>query len=89
MLPLEKKRRSTLTAQVARQISAQQNQRWIGWVGDVLVDERGKKSGSWVGRNFAYKPVAIQSVDDLLGKTLKVKVTEASETYLVGKLVAD
>ncbi|MCW4025555.1 MAG: TRAM domain-containing protein [Candidatus Bathyarchaeota archaeon] len=85
----EKKRRSTLAAQVARQISAQQNQRWLGWVGEVLIDERGKKAGSWVGRNFAYKPVVLQSGNDLLGQTLKVKVTKAPETYLVGELVTD
>jgi tRNA A37 methylthiotransferase MiaB len=85
--PLEKKQRSTQAAQVARKISAQQNQKWLGWLGEVLVDERGKKVGSWVGRNFAYKPVVIQSDGDLLGKTFKVRVVEASETYLLGELI--
>jgi tRNA A37 methylthiotransferase MiaB len=84
--PNEKKSRSTQTAQLVRQISARQNQRWVGWVGEVLVDERGKKVGSWVGRNFAYKPVAIQSAENLFGRNLKVKVTEASDTYLVGSI---
>jgi len=46
------------------------------------VDEKGKVEGSWVGRNFAYKPIAIKSNDDLLGKTLKVKVVETLGTYL-------
>jgi MiaB-like tRNA modifying enzyme len=85
--PLEKKQRSTQAAQVARKISAQQNQKWLGWLGEVLVYERGKKVGSWVGRNFAYKPVVIQSDGDLLGKTFKVRVVEASETYLLGELI--
>ena len=83
----EIKRRSTLAAQLAKRISLERNQRWVGWVGEVLVDEKGKVEGSWVGRNFAYKPVAIKSTDDLLGKTVKIKVVEASTTYLKGSLV--
>ncbi len=83
----EIKRRSTVAAQLAKRISFERNQRWVGWVGEVLVDEKGKVEGSWVGRNFAYKPVAIKSTDNLLGKTVRVKVVEASATYLKGALV--
>ena len=83
----EIKRRSTVAAQLAKQVSFERNQRWVGWVGEVLVDEKGKVEGSWVGRNFAYKPVAIKSNDNLLGKTVTVKVVEASTTYLKGALV--
>jgi MiaB/RimO family radical SAM methylthiotransferase len=82
----EIKRRSTVAAQLAKQVSFERNQRWVGWVGEVLVDEKGKVEGSWVGRNFAYKPVAIKSMDNLLGKTLRVKVVEASATYLKGAI---
>ena len=82
----EIKRRSTVAAQLAKQVSFERNQRWVGWVGEVLVDEKGKVEGSWVGRNFAYKPVAIKSTDNLLGKTLRVKVAEAFATYLKGAI---
>jgi MiaB-like tRNA modifying enzyme len=80
----EIKRRSTLVAGLAKRISLEQNKRWVGWVGEVLVDEKGKVEGSWVGRNFAYKPVVIKSSDDFLGKSVRVKVVEASTTYLNG-----
>jgi MiaB-like tRNA modifying enzyme len=80
----EIKRRSTLAAAFAKQISLEQNKRWVGWVGEVLVDEKGKVEGSWVGRNFAYKPVVIKSSDNLLGKSVRVNVVEASTTYLNG-----
>ena len=83
----EIKRRSTVAAQLAKQISSERNRRWVGWIGDMLVDEKGKVEGSWVGRNFAYKPVVIKSNDNLLGKTVKVKVVEALTTYLRGVLV--
>jgi threonylcarbamoyladenosine tRNA methylthiotransferase CDKAL1 len=83
----ETKRRSRVTSELVKRLSAEQNLRWIGWSGEVLVDEKGKFEGSWVGRNFAYKPIVIQSTDNLLGKTLKVKVVEASATYLKGRIV--
>ena len=81
----EIKRRSTAAAELARRLSLERNLRWVGWVGEVLVDEKGKVEGSWIGRNFAYKPIAIKSSDNLLGKTVKVKVVEALGTYLKGE----
>jgi len=83
----EIKRRSTLAAALARRISFEKNKRWSGWAGEVLVDERGKNAGSWVGRNFAYKPVVVKSADDLMGKTVHVRVTGTFPTYLGGELV--
>jgi threonylcarbamoyladenosine tRNA methylthiotransferase CDKAL1 len=83
----EIKRRSTITAQLAKRLSAERNLLSVGWTGEVLVDEKGKFEGSWVGRNFAYKPIVIKSTDNLMGKTLKVKVIEASATYLKGEIV--
>jgi MiaB-like tRNA modifying enzyme len=81
------KRRSTCAAELSKRISLDRNLRWVGWVGEVLVDEKGKVEGSWVGRNFAYKPVAVKSPENLLGKTVRVKVVEASITYLKGVIV--
>jgi len=80
----EIKRRSTVAAQLVKRISFEQNQRWIDWTGEVLFDEKGKVEGSWVGRNFAYKPIVVKSKDNLMGKTLKVKILKASATYLKG-----
>ncbi len=82
----EIKRRSTVAAELAKRLSAERNQRWIDWTGEVLVDEIGKVAGSWIGRNFAYKPIVITSNDNLLGKTFTVKVTEAFGTYLKGAM---
>ena len=85
----ETKRRSTLAAELAKQISAKRNTCWVGWSGEILVDERGKVADSWVRRNFAYKPIVVKSGKDLLGKTVKVEVTEAQQTYLKGKIVEE
>jgi MiaB-like tRNA modifying enzyme len=83
----EIKRRSAVSAALVKRISLERNQRWVDWVGEVLVEEKGKVEGSWVGRNFAYKPVAVKNSNNLLGKTLRVKVVEASATYLKGTVI--
>jgi len=83
----EIKRRSTEAAKLAKQISLDRNLRWIKWSGEILVDEKGKVPGSWIGRNFAYKPVTVKSTSTLLGKTLKVKIAKAFPTYLEGTVV--
>lgn len=82
----EIKRRSTTAALLARKVSYERNQRWMEWKGEVLVDEVGKITGSWMGRNFAYKPIVIKSEGKLLGKKLQVEVVKACATYLEGKV---
>ncbi len=79
--------RSCRLAKVARKISTERNQRWVGWSGEVIIDETGKIANTWIGRNFAYKPVALASSESLLGKSLRIKVIKAFPTYLEGKIV--
>ena len=81
----EIKKRSTKAAVLAKSIAFEKNQRWVGWKGSILVDEKGKVSGSWVGRNFAYKPVTIRTEENMIGKTLSVRITKAFPTYLEGR----
>jgi MiaB-like tRNA modifying enzyme len=83
----EIKRRSAEMAKLAKRLSLEQNRRWIGWKGTVLIDEKVKVPGSWVGRNLSYKPIAVKSSANLLGETLTIKVAEAFNTYLAGPIV--
>lgn len=82
----EIKRRSAELAQLTKRISLGRNQRWRDWTGTILVDEKGKVSGSWVGRNFAYKPITVKSTSNLLGKTFSVNVKDVFYTYLNGEI---
>jgi threonylcarbamoyladenosine tRNA methylthiotransferase CDKAL1 len=82
--PEEIKRRSSKTAVLVKQISLKRNQLWVGWRGEILVDEKGKVAGTWVGRNYAYKPIALKSDSNLMGKTVHVKVEKAFSTHLIG-----
>jgi threonylcarbamoyladenosine tRNA methylthiotransferase CDKAL1 len=83
----EIKRRSAEAAKLAKQISLERNQRWEEWTGGILIDEKGKMPGSWIGRNFAYKPVTVKSISHLLGKTLQVRVVKGFPTYLEGTII--
>jgi len=87
-VPLQEvKRRSGIVAELARNVAFERNQRWVGWTGEIYVDEVGKISGSWVGRNFAYKPITVKSALNLLGETLRVRVVGAFSTHLEGEAI--
>jgi len=85
----EIKRRSSLASQLARKVAYERNRRWIGWTGEILVDEVGKVPSSWIGRNFSYKPVVLKNAGfgNIHGKTLRVRIVKAFATYLEGEIV--
>jgi len=80
--PSEIKHRSTIASSLAKKLSLENNRCWLSWTGSVLIDEIGKVAGSWVGRNFAYKPVAVKSASRLIGKFMSIQITKAFPTYL-------
>ena len=84
--PEEIKQRSAIIASLVKQISLEKNMQWKNWSGEILVDEKGKVEGSWVGRNFAYKPIVVRSTQNLLGKMLRVRVVKVTGTYLIGEV---
>ncbi len=75
------KERSRAISKLFREIRVEKNRSWLNWRGEVLIDEKGK-NGSWIGRNFAYKPIVVKSSKDLLGKFLTVQVKSVYPTYL-------
>ena len=80
--------RSKRLAELVRRISAEKNRAWMNWTGKILIDERGKQPDSWIGRNFAYKPIVIKSEDEtLFGKFLNVRVVTTFQTYLEAAIV--
>ncbi|MDD5416995.1 MAG: MiaB/RimO family radical SAM methylthiotransferase, partial [Candidatus Aenigmarchaeota archaeon] len=80
----EMKRRTSTLTNLVENMSLKKNREWIGWSGDILITERGKKEGQWIGRNFAYKQVVINMNGNLLGKFIKVRIDDATPTTLVG-----
>jgi len=85
--PSEIKRRSRMVAALSREVGLANNMRWVGWRGEVLIDERGK-AGSWVGRNFAYKPVVLKdNASSLLGEFVEVEIVDAASNFLKGRVL--
>ncbi len=80
-------RRCKQLVQIVRDISYKKNLKWLGWSGKCLIDEKGKKDGTWIGRNFAYKPIVVKSEQNIFGEFLNVEIVEAKSTYLLGKII--
>jgi len=68
----EKKRRSSMITHIFNNISRMRNERWLDWRGEILIDEIGKDD-TFVGRNFAYKPVIVKG-GYKLGDKIDVKI---------------
>ena len=79
------KQRSKIVFDLAKKISQERNEEWIGWEGEVLFDE--VSNGTTKGRNFAYKQVV---TDDKvrLGQRANVKIKEAAPNGLYGSIVS-
>ncbi len=82
------KERSQILSKIIKEHSLKCNSKWLDWEGDCIVDEIGKKPNTMIGRNFAYKPVVVQGGDDLLGKEIKVQITDYSSNYLLGSKIS-
>ena len=82
------KERSQILSKIIKEHSLKCNSKWVDWEGDCIVDEIGKKPNTMIGRNFAYKPVVVQGGDDLLGKEIKVQITDYSSNYLLGSKIS-
>lgn len=72
------KERSIQLGNVFRALQRQQNQSWVGWKGDVLIDEIGPK-GSMIGRNDWYKQVVFTQNKLALGTRKTVRIVEGKQ----------
>ena len=81
----ETKERSRKLTILWKELALDVGKRWVGWKGEILLDEHGKGS-SKVGRNYAYKPVAIKT-DHNLGEFVKVRVTGSGVGFLTGTTI--
>jgi MiaB-like tRNA modifying enzyme len=73
-----KKERSKALTELFNSIALKQNKKWIAWQGKIIIDEVGKNN-TWVGRNFAYKPVIVKGNFNL-GDEMEVKIKDVT-TY--------
>ena len=81
----EVKRRSKIAYELISDISRENNQKWIGWKGQVLFDEEFENQVR--GRNFAYKPIFVND-EPKIGQISSVEITEATNHSLIGKITS-
>ncbi len=77
--------RSKTVFDMASSISYKRNQEWIGWKGEVLFDE--SADGTTKGRNYAYKPVMVDSRVEI-GQRVMVEITGATKHGLYGHVMS-
>ena len=87
-IPAQKiKKRSIQVSMLHRKISLEKNKKWLHWEGQVLINKR--KNGKWTGRNFAYKPITLETEkEDLLGEYEVVRITGVKPTHLKAEIIA-
>lgn len=81
------KGRSERMHTLVRQIAKKRNSKWMGWKGDIIIDEMGKVVQ---GRNYAYKPIVVDDppTDIKLGSKLRVEVQGYSSFALRARAMA-
>ncbi|MDX1596701.1 MAG: tRNA (N(6)-L-threonylcarbamoyladenosine(37)-C(2))-methylthiotransferase [Nitrosopumilaceae archaeon] len=81
----EVKKRSKEIFELTNKISYENNQKWLGWQGQVLFNE--KTEDGIKGRNFAYKPIYVKDDVDI-GQSHTVKIIDITNHSLVGEIVS-
>jgi len=71
-----KEERSGALTELFTTLALKQNKKWIGWRGKITIDEVGKNN-TWIGRNFAYKPVIVKGNFNL-GDEVGVNIKDAT-----------
>ena len=78
--------RSRVLTDIFHNVSKLQNERWVDWEGEILIDENGRESGQWIGRNDSYKKIIVEG-DYKIGDKLKVRIVKAETFDLRGKAI--
>jgi threonylcarbamoyladenosine tRNA methylthiotransferase CDKAL1 len=86
------KTRSRLLTKVFYDVAVNQHKKWLGWKGNIVINETGKVgTGTMVGRNSSYKPVIIRNKIKnkrvKIGDVLKVKITKTTRNDLRGEII--
>ena len=80
------KKRSKFLSEIKSKITEDENIDLIDSIQNVLVVEKGSKGG-FIAKTDSYIPVIVHNVE--LGTFVKVKITEATATYLISELLEE
>ena len=80
---IELKRRAKLMMELHRKIAFENNKKWVGWRGEIIIDEKGRED-SWIGRNYCYKHIILKG-NFKLGDELDIKIGDSTTFDLRGE----
>lgn len=80
------KKRSKYLSNIKSEITKGENKELVGSIQNALVIEKGSKGG-FIAKTDSYIPVIIQHAN--LGTFIKVKINQATSTYLKGELLVE
>ncbi len=83
---IEKMRRSKSIKSSFEKSTLKRNEFWKKWSGEIFINEK-KNKCTFVGRNYAYKPIVVRSQENLLGKRVNIKISEVRELFLRGEII--
>ena len=81
------KNRLIVFQKMADEIKMNYKNKLVGSVANVLFENRVNNENRFFGRDEYYNSVIVNSEENLVGKTKKVKISECSKNSLFGKLV--
>ncbi len=82
------KERTKILAEILKEIYLERNKGWLGLSDSVIVDEFNQAKNSFIGRNYAYKPIVIKNSENIeLGQIANVKIINYTSTYLIGEII--
>ena len=82
--PAVMKKRSKFLSEIKSKITEDENRLLVNTIQTVLVVEKGSKGG-FIGKTDSYIPVIVDDAE--LGSFVKVKITDATATYLLSELL--
>jgi threonylcarbamoyladenosine tRNA methylthiotransferase CDKAL1 len=85
--PRHSKERSRSLTKIRYEIAAEQNKKWLNQEFECIVVDINETKGDFIAHNESYLQVIIRSDLDLLGKKVKVRITETDKHYLIGELL--
>lgn len=83
----EKKSRWKVLTEILKKTALKKNRKYLGKTVDVLVDKESK--GYLLGKSRTYKTVKFKGSKKIVGKFVKVKITQSLEWGLQGSLIGD
>jgi len=84
----EKNRREKVLTKILKRTALEKNKKYINKTVEALINTQ-KDKNIWIGKTKGYKTVKIESKKNLLGKFVKVKITDALPWGLKGKYEKD